>query len=57
MRRWIAPVVVLVAAGCRGPEQYSAPAPAGAVTCALREAEAMGYRRLEGNEERGGMQE
>ena len=53
MRGWIAPVVVLVAAGCRGPEQYAAPAPAGAAECAVREAEQMGYRRLEGNEARG----
>lgn len=53
MKRWIAPIVVLGIAGCRGPEQYSAPAPAGAVECALREAEQMGYRRLEGGEDRG----
>ena len=52
MRSWVAAVVVL-AAGCRGPEQYSAPAPAGSVACAVREAEQMGYRRLEGREDRG----
>jgi hypothetical protein len=53
MKRWIAPIVVLGLVGCRGPEQYSAPAPAGSVACAVREAEQMGYRRLEGGEERG----
>lgn len=53
MKRWMAPIVVLGLAGCRGPEQYSAPAPAGALACAVREAERIGYRRLEGGEERG----
>ena len=53
MKRSLAPIVLLLAAGCRGPEQFSAPAPAGAATCAIREAEQMGYRRLEGGEERG----
>jgi hypothetical protein len=53
MKRWMTPIAVLGMVGCRGPEQYSAPAPAGAVACAVREAEQMGYRRLEGGEERG----
>ena len=53
MKRWMAPMVVLGVVACRGPEQYSAPAPVGALACAVREAEQMGYRRLEGGEERG----
>ena len=53
MNRWIAPMIALAAVGCWGPEQYSAPAPAGAAECALREAAEMGYPRLEGREDRG----
>lgn len=35
-------------AACNRPPQYVAPAPAGAVDCALREALDLGYRRMEG---------
>lgn len=41
-------VLLLFATACRGPAQYVAPAPAGAIDCALREAEDLGYRRMEG---------
>ena len=53
MKRWMTPIVLLGIVGCRGPEQYSAPAPAGALACAVRVAGEMGYRRLEGDAERG----
>ena len=46
-------LLILVIAGCRGPQQVAAPAPAGAVDCVVREAERMGYRRLEGELEAG----
>lgn len=35
-------------AACSRPPQYVAPAPEGAVDCALQEAIEMGYRRMEG---------
>jgi hypothetical protein len=53
MKGWIAPVLLLAAAGCRGPQQFSAPAPAGSVACAVRRAEQMGYRRIDGRDEDG----
>jgi hypothetical protein len=43
------PLLVLpLLAACNQPAQYTAPAPAGAVECALREALDLGYRRMEG---------
>ena len=42
MKRWMAPVIALGVVACRGPEQFSAPAPAGSVACAIREAEEIG---------------
>lgn len=47
---WMVP---LLAAGCGGLPSYSAPAPAGALRCAVGEAEELGYRRLEGDAEAG----
>lgn len=38
----------LLAVGCSKPPQYVAPAPEGAVECALEEALSLGYRRMEG---------
>lgn len=51
MRWQIAAITVL--AGCAGHERYSAPAPASALDCAVREAEQIGYRRLATGSERG----
>ena len=54
MKRWKGPLVVMALAGCASPLlQFSAPAAAGALDCAIREAEEMGYRRLEGEMEQG----
>lgn len=53
MKRWSVPVLLLGLAACRGPQTFSAPAPAGAVECAVREAEENGYRRITGQAETG----
>lgn len=44
MRWQIAALTVL--AGCAGQQQFSSPAPASSLECAIGEAEEMGYRRL-----------
>lgn len=53
MKRWSLPLLLLAVAGCRGPRTFSAPAPANALECALREAQEIGYVRLEGQAESG----
>ena len=53
---WRTPALLLACAAlaaCRGPREYSAPAPAGALDCALREAQDIGYQRMEGGRDRG----
>jgi hypothetical protein len=51
MSRTPAVCLILLLGACRGPEEYSAPAPAGALDCALREAREMGYSRMTGEPE------
>jgi hypothetical protein len=51
MRRWL--LVPLMLAGCAGPSRFSAPAPQGALDCALREAKKLGYQPVEGTVENG----
>jgi hypothetical protein len=53
MKRWATPLVVALAVGCSRPPEFSAPAPAGALACAVQEAERIGYERLEGTAEAG----
>lgn len=53
MKRYGISLLCLALIGCRGPRQFSAPAPPGALDCALREAEEVGYRRLDGRREAG----
>lgn len=54
MKRWTTPLVAAALAGCASPLlQFSAPASAGSLHCAVREAEEMGYQRLEGAAEEG----
>ena len=53
MNRYCLLLLVLAPLGCRGPRQFSGPAPAGALDCALRQAEEIGYRRLDGRAEAG----
>ena len=54
MKRWIASIVAAGLAGCASPlQQFAAPAPAGSIDCALREAQEIGYRRLEGDSDAG----
>lgn len=48
MWRATAASLVLLLAACGGPREYSAPAPAGALQCALEEAEELGYERMSG---------
>lgn len=48
MSRGLVVCVVLLLGACRGPREYAAPAPAGALDCALREARDLGYTRMEG---------
>lgn len=48
MPRTVAVCLLLLLAACRGPREYAAPAPAGALDCALRQARDMGYNRMEG---------
>ena len=48
MRRPVPLLALPLMAACTQPPQYVAPAPAGAVECALREAIDLGYRRMEG---------
>lgn len=51
MQRSIVAGVLLVAGGaggCARPRELSAPAPAGALECAYREAQSLGYRKLAG---------
>ena len=48
MRRPFPLLALPLMAACTQPPQYVAPAPAGAVECALREAIDLGYRRMEG---------
>lgn len=48
MSRAIAVVLACLAAGCARPREYAAPAPEGALQCALREAEELGYVRMSG---------
>ena len=45
--------MTVVLAGCAGQQHLSAPAPASALECAVREAEEMGYRRLSSNRRMG----
>jgi hypothetical protein len=53
MKHWATPLVVALAVGCGRTQEFSAPAPAGALACAVREAERIGYERLEGTAEAG----
>lgn len=46
-------LIVPLLAACSRPPSYAAPAPAGAVECALREAIDLGYRRMEGGADEG----
>ena len=48
MSRVAAVGLVLLLAACGRTREYVAPAPAGALDCALREAREMGYSRMEG---------
>ncbi len=48
MSRAIAVVLAFLAAGCARPREYAAPAPEGALQCALQEAEELGYVRMSG---------
>ena len=48
MRRSQILLLLPLIGACGGPPGYSAPAPAGALDCALREALDLGYRRMEG---------
>lgn len=48
MWRVPAAALALLLAGCGGPREYAAPAPAGALRCALEEAEELGYERMSG---------
>lgn len=45
--------LVLATGGCARPRVYSAPAPAGALDCALREALDLGYQRMTGEPQEG----
>jgi hypothetical protein len=47
MRRWLLGGALTLAA-CAGPQRFSAPAPDGALECALREAQHLGYQTVEG---------
>ena len=51
MRRWLLGALTLAA--CAGPQRFSAPAPDGALACALREAQHLGYQQVEGKVEDG----
>ena len=51
MRRWLLGALTLAA--CAGPQRFSAPAPDGALECALREAQHLGYQQVEGKVEDG----
>ena len=51
MRGWL--LVPLTLAACAGPQRFSAPAPAGALDCALRQAQHLGYQTVEGRVEDG----
>lgn len=51
-RVWPSLLIVLVS-GCGRTRQFDAPTSPGAFECALREAEEIGYRRLEGSREAG----
>lgn len=51
MRRWL--LATLLLAACRGPQRFSAPAPDGALECALREAQKRDYQIAEGRVEDG----
>lgn len=48
MRRWLLGGALTLAA-CAGPQRFSAPAPDGALDCALREAQHLGYQAVEGS--------
>lgn len=49
--KWVLTLLVLTA--CTGPARFSAPAPEGALDCALREAKQRGYQPVEGSVENG----
>jgi hypothetical protein len=51
MRGWL--LVPLTLAACAGPQRFSAPAPDGALDCALRQAQQLGYQAVEGSVEDG----
>lgn len=52
MRQPISLGIILILAACGGrTREYAGPAPAGAMECAIREAEKLGYRRMEGSSE------
>lgn len=53
MRRSLAPLLTLLAAACGGLPRFSAPAPAGSLACAVREAEELGYQKMGGEVEEG----
>ncbi len=48
MSRAVAAGLALLLAACGTPREYAAPAPAGALDCALREVEELGYERMSG---------
>ncbi|HET8656656.1 MAG TPA: hypothetical protein VFL93_14135 [Longimicrobiaceae bacterium] len=48
MRRLAFLLVPVALAACARPKEFVAPAPAGAVSCAVREAEHLGYTRIAG---------
>jgi hypothetical protein len=48
MRRLTYLLVPVALAACARPKEFVAPAPAGAVDCAVREAEHLGYTRIAG---------
>jgi hypothetical protein len=52
MRRWLLGGALTLAA-CAGPQRFSAPAPDGALDCAFREAQHLGYQAVEGSVEDG----
>jgi hypothetical protein len=50
--RFLVALLVAGAAACARPIEYSAPAPAGVLACALEQAEQLGYERITGRAER-----
>jgi hypothetical protein len=50
--RFLVLLLAAGAAGCARPVEYAAPAPAGALTCAVEQAQQLGYERVTGRAER-----